>query len=286
MSRQLTHLRYPGKQHTPTLLLSDQSTYEPVGKTVSITFDTAERFCIGWHDIATGEDSPCPEGAITSGKFSMCIACQKRTGFNPAFYHAESISPQQEARNAQPHILYLAYMGIDYVKVGISWGERGISRLLDQGARAGLILDTLPTALIARQYEEQISRLNSLHETTLTKTKLELLNKPIVPETAIHQLLDTKVAIEKSIGVTFTGSDVLLLDTFYTDKGALPTGEITPLTTPKISGTIKALVGDILIAEYEDRIVALPIKQYIGYTITISDEILPLDLDPQQMMLF
>ena len=286
MSRQLTHIRYPSEQHTPTLLLSDQSTYEPVGKTVSITFDTAERFCIGWHDIATGEDSPCPEGTITSGKFSMCIACQKRTGFNPAFYHAESISPQQEARNAQPHILYLAYMGIDYIKVGISWGERGISRLLDQGARAGLILDTLPTALIARQYEEQISRLNSLHETTLTKTKLELLNKPIVPETVVHQLLDTKAAIEKSIGVTFTGSDVLLLDTFYTDKGALPASEITPLTTPKISGTIKALVGDILIAEYEDRIVALPIKQYIGYTITISDEILPLNLDPQQMMLF
>lgn len=286
MSRFITQLAYKGEGHTPTFILSDKETLLPVGKTISLSFSMDERFCIGWHDISTGDDHPCPEQATTTTKFSMCVACQNRTGFNPAFYHADKVSPQQEARNAQPHLLYLAYMGTDYIKVGITWEKRGINRLLEQGARAGIILDTLPSALIARQYEEQIARLKNIHETTLTKVKLDLLNKPYSAELATKDLLTTKKRVEQELSLTFSGSEVLLFDEIYSNSKSLDLQEVTPLSNPEISGNVEALIGDILIAKYEDRRVALPIKQYIGYPITITDSILPLELEPQQMMLF
>lgn len=285
MSKFLTHIFYQGEAFRPTLEFSNDEEYAPLGKTIGLTFDLSERFCIGWHDIATGENHACPENARIDKKFELCPACQKRTGFNPAFYNTTAISPQQEARNAEPHHLYLAYMGEGYIKVGISWHKRDIRRLLDQGARAGLILETFPTALIARHYEAKIARLDSIHETTTTRTKLSLLNIPFDSTRAEEQILATKQRIEETLSVAFSGKEIVQLNKYYS-KDALPQASITPLNNPLISGSIQALIGDILITEYDNRLLALPLKQYIGYPVEITATILPLELEPQQMQLF
>lgn len=285
MSKFLTHITYSGESYTPTLRFSDSEEVTPLGKTINLSFDLTTRCCIGWHDMASGENHPCPEEASIDKKYETCPACQKRTGFNPAFYHTTKISPQQEARNAEPHILYLAYMGKDYIKVGISWGNRGIRRLLDQGARAGLVLETFPSALIARQYEAKIAALSGIHETTSTRTKLALLSEPCDASFAKQQLLDTKRNAEAAIGASFSGESVQLLDEYYA-PGGFPAGRVTPLTNPVISGHAEALIGDILLSRYDDRIVALPLKQYIGYPVDVSDTPLSLDLEPEQMQLF
>lgn len=285
MSKILTHVAYMGDPLVPTLRLSDNEDLSPLGKTLSLQFDTTQRFCIGWHDLATGKNHPCPDNTVTDKKYDMCVVCQKRTGFNPAFYHSTTVSPQQEARNAEPHHLYLAYMGGGYIKVGISWHKRGIRRLLDQGARAGLMLETFSTALIARQYEAKIARLSGIHETTSTRTKLALLGEPLGEELAREQLMATKQRIEEATGTTFSGAEVLLFDAHYSD-GAFPTGKVTALSEPCISGTAKAVIGDILITSYDDRLLALPLKQFTGYPVEIRDTITPIDLAPQQMQLF
>lgn len=285
MSKFMTHLSFRGEELRPTIQFSDKSELTPLGETLSLKFNLSERFCIGWYDMTTGEDYPCPNNAKIDKKFETCPACQRRTGFNPAFYHSDKVSPQQEARNAEPHSLYLAYMGKDYIKVGISHGRRGVRRLLDQGARAGLVLETFPTALIARQYESKSAALQGIHETTPTRTKLALLNEPYDASQAEQRLLDTKRTIEEKISATFSGNDVQLFDTFYA-PGGFPSGTITPLTDPVISGTIEAFIGDILLARYDDRLVALPLKQYLGYRVEITDTLLPLDLEPEQMQLF
>lgn len=285
MSKFLTHIFYKGEALQPTLEFSDGEKYAPLSKTIGLKFDTSERFCIGWHDMANGENHPCPEGARIDKKFELCPACQKRTGFNPAFYNTDKISKQQEARNAEPHHLYLVSMGEAYLKVGISWHNRGIRRLLDQGARAGIILETFPTALIARQYEAKIARLEGIHETTPTRTKLALLSKPFNNTQAEEQLLSTKQYIEETLNVSFSGKEVLHFDSYYS-QGTLSISSITPLSDPVISGNVEALIGDILITRYEDRQLALPLKQFIGYPIELSDTIFPLDLEPQQLQLF
>lgn len=287
MSKFLTHLFYAGDTPEPTLRFSDASTLMPLAKTLSLSFDTSKRFCIGWHDMETGENHPCPDAMqLQDMKFETCPACQRRTGFNPAFYHTTKVSPQQEVRNAQPHILYLAYMGDGYIKVGISWGERGTKRLLDQGARAGLILDTFPTAAIARQYEAKIARLDGMHETTPTRVKLALLAIPVDTTTASTQLLAAKQRIESALAVSFSGDTILLFDQFYTQNGTLPAGPISPQKNPLISGRTEAVVGDILITQYEHRRLALPLRQYTGYPVAISDDITPLDFEPEQLGLF
>lgn len=285
MSKFITHLFYKGETFQPTLYFSDDSELAPLGSTLSLTFDLAERFCIGWHDMATGENHSCPEGARTEKKFETCPACQRRTGFNPAFYNTTKVSAKQEARNAEPHHLYLAYMGEGYIKVGISWHGRGIKRLLDQGARAGLVLETSPTALIARQYEAKIARLEGIHETTSTRTKLALLGKPFDETAAQKQLLATKQRIEQALSISFSGEEVLFFDTYYMHE-ALSTSGVTPLTDAKIAGKAKTIIGDILITQYDERELALPLRQFIGYPVEIIDEIIPLNLNPQQMQLF
>lgn len=285
MSKFITHLFYAGDPLQPTIVFSDAEKLTPVGTTLSLSFDLTERFCVGWHDIATGEDHSCPESAKTDKKYSVCPACQRRTGFNPAFYHAATVSPQQEALNAEPHHLYLAYMGEGYIKVGISWHKRGLRRLLDQGARAGLILETFPTALIARQYEAKVARFENIHETTATRTKLALLNKPFNETLAREQLLNIKQHIETTLDITLPGDEVHFFDTFYAQT-EVSSAEITPLPNPTISGTVTAMVGDILITQYEDHRLALALKHYIGYPVEMTSELIPLSLGPQQMQLF
>lgn len=285
MSKFLTQVFYRGESYIPTLRFSDATEFTPLDQVISISFDLSQRHCIGWHDLATGESHPCPEKATTDKKFETCPACQRRTGFNPAFYNTDKVSTKQEARNAEPHHLYLAYMGHGYIKVGISWHKRDIKRLLDQGARAGLIIETFPTALTARQYEDKIARIQGMHETTSTRTKLSLLTHQFNENTAKEQLLAAKQNAEEVLGVTFSGNDILLFDRFYTTSN-VPFGDMTQMMEPRISGAVEALVGDILITRYDDRLLALPLKQFTGYQIELGDTITSLDLAPQQMQLF
>jgi hypothetical protein len=122
---------------------------DPLDKTLTLSFDTSVRRCIGWGDLETGEIFTCSDSTVIDSKYEQCPGCQRRTGFNPAFYHATSVSEKQQARNQQPHILYLAHFGPGITKVGISHAARGNRRLLEQGARSAIILDTFPAAQLS-----------------------------------------------------------------------------------------------------------------------------------------
>lgn len=111
--------------------------YVPVrGTTLSIK-RFPERFCTGRIDLKTFESSVCPLKVelLPTEKDDICPACQEATGFNPSFYFAETVSPQQREYNLTPHFVYLAYFSPQHVKAGISSETRGIGRLLEQGAR-------------------------------------------------------------------------------------------------------------------------------------------------------
>src|SRR5215213_4392315 len=82
---------------------------QPVGQQITLTFDKAQRYCTGWHDLRSREDFACPDRARLPAAYAQCRHCQVKTGFNPAFYHAKTISEQQTTRNQQPHLLYLAH---------------------------------------------------------------------------------------------------------------------------------------------------------------------------------
>ena len=285
MSNLLRGVSYGNSNQLPQLNLTEQIFY-PLGKSFTLRFDLSNRYCLGWHDLATSESQACPNQAVIDPKYDTCPACQKRTGFNPAFYNASSVSPQQEKLNQEPHILYLAHFGDDYIKVGISRARRGIGRLLEQGARSALVLETFPSALIARQYESKIARLPGFHETTLAKTKLNFLEASYDPSQAAHQLDQAKSIIESSLKLSFKSPKPYALSHHYFAADYQPE-TFTQLNDRSImAGKCLGVIGDIIIMSYDDHRLALPLKPLTGYPVSLSDSVAKLDFAPTQASLF
>jgi hypothetical protein len=277
-------------EQTPRLSLLRDNTFidfNPLGHTLTLRFDMSKRYCKGWYDMTTGASSPCPDQAEIDTKYEQCSICQKRTGFNPAFYHAKSVSPQQEARNLEPHFLYLAYFNDDIIKVGISHAARGNSRLLEQGARSALVLDTFPSAHIARQYEAQIAELAGICETVQIQKKVAALARPHNTEVATKKLAETRSKIEDLLKVDFAKNDSLHPDAIYFPDG-LPELESAYDCSNKhmVSGKVIGMLGSLLFCLHQDTPVFLPLKKHVGYRLTLSHSETPIDLPAQQTSLF
>lgn len=259
----------------------------PLGKTFTLQFDTKQRYCIGWGDMSTGERFVCPDHHTIDSKYEQCPACQQRTGFNPAFYHATSVSQQQEVRNSQPHILYLAHFGEGIIKVGISYAARGNSRLLEQGARCALILDTFPTALIARQYEARIAALPGIVETVQLRKKIAALAERYDQNASVTEITETRARIEQALGTQFIKNDIQVLDSFYFPIQSPDLSESHDASSQHIlSGKVTGMLGSLLFCEQQNTPIFLPLKKYIGYHVTVSYDEIPHTLPARQTSLF
>lgn len=266
---------------------TDLSHFEPIGSILTLRVDTSERFCTGWRDITNGEVFSCPDTQSVEHKYEQCSACQNRTGFNPAFYHATSVSSQQEARNQEPHILYLARFGKGVIKVGISHAKRRLSRLLEQGARDALVLDTFPTAHVARQYEAKIAAMHGILETLQLRKKLSLIENAYDHKEGEDELRETKKRIEETLKVAFTGDTVINLDPLFFPSGAPSLSDsFCTQEQARISGHAIGSLGTLLFCHYNDTPVYLPLKKYVGYHVDLSFDQTDLQLPARQASLF
>lgn len=285
----LTHVGF-SKKEEPTLLLRKNNElipFQPLGHTITLSFNTSQRYCTGWYDMRAGESHPCPDSMKIGEKYEQCPACQQRTGFNPAFYHANSVSAQQEERNLEPHFLYLAHFADELVKVGISHAARGKARLLEQGARSALILETFPTAHIARQYEAQIAALPNIAETLLLRKKISALSNTYTTDQAAVELSDVRQRIEATLDKTFTQNDLYHLDSMFfptVQPDFNDAYETSPLDM--ISGRVVGMLGCLLFCIQQDTPVFLPLKKYTGYLATLSTNEIPITLPARQISLF
>lgn len=264
-------------------------------KELTIKIDLSQRFCIGWHNLKTGEDFVCPDKVILNKKYTQCQKCQQRTGFNPAFYNVNpgEISLQQQARNAKPHFVYLAYFSDNIIKVGISFSGRGITRLLEQGARAALILGEFSSANIARNYEEKISKMPEFCENVKANEKLKTLEQKFDFKKAEKKLLAARKKIEQIQKVDFEKNQPLNLDKFYMKDYNFTPREIILATDCTqndnsliFSGVLKAQIGYILLSKQQNEIIALPLRKFIGYKIQFLPKNIDLKLPKRQTSLF
>ena len=271
-----------------SLLKDGQLTsFLPLGHTLTLQFDTTQRFCRGWYDMTTSQDFACPDQQVVDKKYEQCPACQNRTGFNPAFYHATTVSKQQEARNLQPHFLYLAHFGEGATKVGISYEARERSRLFEQGARTALILDTFPTAHIARQYEAEIATLPGIAETVQQRKKIELLAQPYDAATGTKELIEVRDQIEGSLGKRFTRNEVMSFNHVYFPPGTPDlSGHFNCTPHDLISGSVIGMLGSLIFCDQQDTPTFLPLKKYVGYKLSLSYIQTPLKLPARQISLF
>lgn len=287
------------KNQKPRLKFADQATKEIInftpkyGQNITIKIDTNQRFCIGWHDLETGEDHVCPEETMVEPKYEQCPRCQKKTGFNPAFYNAAEgdISKQQQIRNSQPHFVYLAHFSEGIVKVGISFCGRDITRLLEQGARSALILGDFPSANIARSYEAKISAMPGIYENIKSNAKIKFLEKKYEQKQAKDELLKTRAKIESNLNIKLEENSVIYFDDRYCEE-KIPSGEFISVANNTkgneliFSGTLIAQVGYILIAQQQDENLILPIRKFTGYKIELSPKTTKIELPERQASLF
>lgn len=281
-----------GPDHQPQLsLLRDGSEefehFEPRGQQFTLTFDNSTRYCGGWHDLATGQSFPCPNNAELPEQYDQCRHCQQKTGFNPAFYNAVSVSEQQQARNAQPHILYLAHFAPGVVKVGISYEGRGIRRLLDQGARSALIIKTYPNADIARQYEARTAALPGIAETLQLRQKHQLLKKPYDAKAGAEELRAARERLIREAGAAPDDNPPLHLDGYFMGENMLRPQDLVDISKNNcISGSCVGMVGSVLITEHDDLQYSLPLGKLTGYKCTLSYDVAKNEAEPHQVSLF
>jgi len=210
-----------------------------------------ERFCTGRHDLDLGRSSPCPiRATLADDALEQCSACFVATGFNPAFYNAQQVSAQQRRRNRQPHVVYLASFGVGALKVGMTHANRGLSRLLEQGARAGAVIASLEDADRARELEAYIATCFDVAESVRASRKRHLLGAPFSASFVRAELARKIESIAAARSEVNPRPEILELDRYYAGSRGFE-GSFTDLsdTDPlAISGRCTAMIGDILVA--------------------------------------
>ncbi|MDR1032890.1 MAG: DUF2797 domain-containing protein [Candidatus Nomurabacteria bacterium] len=260
--------------------------YIKFGTDLTLEFDTSQRFCTGGSDLGTYDSWPCPDRAKVDTKYSQCRRCMGKTGFNPAFYYSDTISDQQAEYNQQPHGLYLAYFDDDNLKIGMSHNRRGLSRLLEQGARAAIVLGEFATANVARQYEAKLVRLPWLNESLTLSKKIDILSSfDYSAQHAADQLRAAVQRIATETSLSFELSGVDNLNRFYGDTTDLQ--DLNDMSGQAIiSGKVRACVGSLLVANNDDNKLLLPLKKFVGYRVTVSNVVKNVELAPKQFTLF
>lgn len=297
----------------PYLLLnaiesSKQIRYPLWGKTISL-FRTDRRFCIGRFDLRTFESSVCPLKIefLPSEKDNMCPACREATGFNPSFYYADSISPQQREYNQTPHFVYMAYFSPDHVKAGISSETRGIERLLEQGARSACIVGRFSNADEARILEAALCSQPGIAETMRVSLKARLLMEVSYDSGQAASVLQREMArvaeVPEVSAAGFAPEEIKDLNAYYFQDagtesvdtnaaaGFIPginEMQIPDNATTECAGKCVGMVGGLLILEQNDQRYVISLKEWETHAVQLFENEVRVEYEsvPQQFSLF
>ena len=253
---------------------------------LSLEFDFSAKYCAGWVDFENHCSQICPDYATVDEKYENCLKCRDKTGFNPAFYNANSVSAQQEKINQNPHFVYLAYFAPNVIKVGISQEERGIRRLLEQGARLAIKLEAFSSALIARQYEAKISKLDGIVETLPVHKKMELIKLPFDRATSGRELQQKLLEIEQKIGVSFPKSELIPCEDYFQTADVDLSRVVLMKDYSQLVGHVRSVIGSIVITDYGGQLLAYNLKKFIGYRARKITRPVELELPSEQLALF
>ncbi|MGI6045780.1 MAG: DUF2797 domain-containing protein [Eggerthellaceae bacterium] len=253
--------------------------YQPLGKTFSLK-KLEPRYCIGRYDLDTHLRSLCPlEIELPSdSKENICPACMEATGFNPSFYYADVVSPQQRAYNLRPHFTYLAYFSPQYVKAGISAADRGYARLLEQGARAAQIVGRFENAYDARKLEAALCAQEGILETMRLSKKTNLLAEESYDvheaQATLKTLVDYLSKNDSLRDCGFLISEPVLDFSSTYFSGPAPSSDdlqIAEGADDACGGLCVGMVGACLIFNQHDMNFIVPIKDWESHQINLFE---------------
>lgn len=272
---------FAGIEHThegPYLLIDDFGTPAKVLRSrlpiwnAELRFGFSEQYyCIGRYDIDSFLAEPCPEKKQTNGKFQRCYKCNSALQFNPSFYNVpiDSLSEKQRRYNMNPHLVYLAYFGGDSVKVGTANSQRSQTRLLEQGARAALVLGEFEDAYKARDLEVSVSSKCEITEQMMKVHKRKLIDGSYSFETARKLLIESRSSISSILSREFSENEPFDLESFYTAEQLTKTpDDISNDKAPTIAGLGVGVVGDVLIFQDPRNLKMLSLTKLLGRVLT------------------
>jgi len=135
------------------------------GARLALTW-SGRRRCIGWTAPGSGR-TPCALDADIAGgaTLAQCPACQNRD-------HGLSIARDRVTDDGRAYQLYLAWFAPGMLKVGITGVQRGVARLLEQGAIGYTVIAT-GTLPAARRAELTLSGSGLAKERYRSRAKVE-----------------------------------------------------------------------------------------------------------------
>lgn len=242
---------------------------EYLNKTSFTVEKLSQRYCIGAYDLSKLAYLPCPHKAKLdlNSKINNCTECYNKIGFNPAFYNAQKISPQQLEYNKNPHVVYLAYFSPLCIKVGIASQKRMPKRLLEQGARSAFVLKTFPNAYLARELEAKLcgggygilERLTSDQKLTIICEKE--YNSNLARKTLADFLMTINITPE---------SDFLEFDSKYFYGNNYDLSDLEKVKNPEfLSGEAIGMIGDVIILNQQEMLIATSVKKFISYEVDL-----------------
>ncbi|MEY9854448.1 hypothetical protein ABH935_000045 [Catenulispora sp. GAS73] len=127
---------------------------------------SGRRRCVGWTAPGTGR-TPCAEDAEIDGAATLaqCPACQNRD-------HGLAVARDRITDDGRSYQLYLAWFAPGMLKVGITGVQRGVARLLEQGAIGYTVIAT-GTLPAARRAEITVSASGLAKERYRSRAKVE-----------------------------------------------------------------------------------------------------------------
>jgi hypothetical protein len=271
---------YLFENDTPCLLIDTIFADVPQRKKILLRNTTCtlrmhtETYCTGSYNLETLTFQMCPHKATVIPPETLCAACKRMSGFNPAFYNAKTISPQQEVYNIRPHVVYLANFGINQTKVGIA--HRVPKRWYEQGARVATVVKHCENAYQARDIEAQTSKLLKIPEVMNPALKRRLLTLPFDISLAKKEIEKVREDMTNTLHISLETNDIVSLDTIYLQDNSISpeTIDLTKTNT-HISGTFVGMVGDTLIMEQNNQQYMLSIKKFISHLITLEETLIP-----------
>ncbi|OUO87032.1 hypothetical protein B5F40_14330 [Gordonibacter sp. An230] len=284
----------------PYLLINDvdagvQHRFSVRGRTFSLR-RLPRRRCVGRFDLATSEKSCCPLNVelLPDAKETMCPACVEATGFNPSFYYADFVSPQQRAYNLTPHFVYLAYFSPQHVKAGISSETRGIERLLEQGARAARVVGRFSCADEARELEAALCAQPGILETMRASLKTRLLVEERYDPAEAVRVLDERAAVLAEVPAVaqtgFAPEPVQDLSPYYFGG---PSPDCHDLQVPEghdneCGGRCIGMVGGALVFEQGGTNYVVSVKEWESHEVEllVDEVVCEYAYEPQQISLF
>lgn len=233
----------------------------------------SKRYCVGIYDLKSLLYITCPNKRLLdlNSKINNCKDCYYKMGFNPAFYNAKTISPQQLKYNNLDHCVYIAYFSNSHMKIGIASKKRVYLRLMEQGARAAYILKTFPDAYLARNLEANLCGNFGLLEKLSSNQKANIFCSTNYNS---KEAFDCLTEMLKKINIV-PESEFLNLNPIYFYNNTyedLCCNNVSHVqNVDYLSGKSIGMVGDMIILKQNSNFFVVSIKGFISYEVEVIE---------------